>query len=219
MGELAFQYLSPDNSPKIEHKTRIVLESNFAMAERKKDAASDHPNLVSVTPIEFNYLIVGCGYTRRLVKHYLDLGAWFTLKNKDHTTTQVNSEWLKAQKDCELAREHMYASEPEYVDDPPIPLYIRDWDERYVLSKDPTNPDFDQKSLAEEAQTVLDCDKCDRATIAFPCSSLFDAFEIVGNLTQLAHCACFGTTPYDMVLVTHKNGKRALIMKFDTESG
>lgn len=187
------------------------------MAEEKKDIEQENVNITSVVPIEFNYLIVGCGYTRRLVKHYLDLGAWFTLKCKDGTTKEITSEWAKAQEGTVYNIE--YTGEPDYVDDPPIPLYIRDSDEQYVLSNDPTNPDFDKRSLADEAQTVRDCDLCSRGMIAFPCSDLLSAFEIVGNLTQLGHCGCFGVTPYDMSLVAHKNGKKVLIMVFDTESG
>lgn len=197
------------------------------MSETKeKPAAKPQATVVDVSA--FDYLVVACGYTSRLIWHYLGLNVEFAFKNKAGDDVQLSSDLTVTTGDGEetlaehvKAYYHDYDDEPDYVDDPIIPLYIDDRVDVYRVTRDPTRPDVSKEKIAAEAQTVLDCcrDIKIRASIAFRCETLFNAFCIVENLIVLRHCACFGVVPYEMKLVTNKDGKRVLIMTFDTESG
>ena len=139
---------------------------------------------------DFDYLIVKCGYTHRLMKHLNDI----------------------REKAAEIVGDDDYT-----VNEKNVVVYVHDGGFDKVSIEKCTKMCGDPEDF-DMVATMLAFDHY-YGSICFRCKKLFEAFCIVEKLQEYHHCACFGM-PCTMELLTKdKFGTRALVMDFDTESG
>src|SRR5579883_3034928 len=95
--------------------------TEFGTEEKKAKKTSESSPKVKVTRMDkFDFVIINCGYTQRLISHYLDLGAEFYLKHQDKG---------KQSKDRLISRKTVGETEE---------------DEIYTFKYDGSGPDYSQ---------------------------------------------------------------------------
>jgi len=156
---------------------------------------------------DFDYLVVGCGYTHRLIKHLEDIR---------EKTCEVLESGSCEDPSHEDSDEHCQKCLKKNV----VYLYSNSCfckcsvkEHHLVMCGDSEDVDC-VKSLVNENQIY--------GSICFGAGNLYEAFEVVRILIKYEHCACFSQIPYSMELVSGSYKDRdvkILVMHFDTESG
>ena len=155
---------------------------------------------------DFNYVVIGCNYVRRLIKHVDSIrkSAAEILENCLCDNTEEPS---TDQREVRVAKRPSTC--PNCLKNNLVGLYDKSM---YI---------YGDKKDSDCLNALLTGNQL-YGSVCFRCECLQDAFELVNILREFNHCACFGEIPYKMELVeSHYNDipTKILVMRFDTESG
>lgn len=196
--------------------------------------------------ISFEYLVLNTGYAVRTMAHWLDEGGVYTLTYASFNDAKVYEEKKTATlqrytSNGEAALNELYTTRDYYGD----PNYD-DLDDNGDEVRLPHLPICVSSSLhgegiyvrigaENEAKLVLDAiHSCAKVTVnpkyrhpaattdgmlVFECKDWPKALQIAENIAELRFCGGNLKTPCNIRVLQASNGKKMLLMEFDTESG